>query len=199
MACFCFLKNVVDLLNDDKTAYKRRYSADSSGLLIPLGAEVTYLPITDKDKARTHQFGSKVLSGISLGYDQQEGGGWSGDLLVLDWEEIENAEHSSDISIKRFKASEVSAIKIGELFRFPLAEGVLRQPGSDRHLTPRKRRSSPTSCRSADAEASEEPVEEGDADPYPGGNLEKGLDSDEEEESPSRSPDSAAEDLDLEH
>ena len=82
-------------LGDDKTAYERRYGPGFSGPLIPFGPEITYLPITEKDKARLHQFGSKVLSGIFLGYEQQEGGGWSGDLLVLDWEEIENAEHSN--------------------------------------------------------------------------------------------------------
>ena len=103
-----------------------------------MGAEITYLPITEKDQARLHQFGSKVLSGNFLWYDEQEGGVWNADLLVVDWEEIENAEHFSDMSIKRFKASEVTTIKIGELFRFPSAEGVLRQPGSDRHKPRRK-------------------------------------------------------------
>ena len=58
---------------------------------------------------------SKVLSGVLLGYDQQEGGGWSGDLLVLDWEDIENVLFS-DMDIKRFKAFDVTAIEIGELF-----------------------------------------------------------------------------------
>ena len=91
MACYCFLKAVVDILDDNKTAFERRLGSSFSGPLIPFGAEITYLPITDKDKSRLHHFGSKVLSGIFLGYEQQEGGGWSGDLLVLDWEEIENA------------------------------------------------------------------------------------------------------------
>ena len=68
-------------------------------------AEITYLSITEKDKARLHQFGLKVLSGIFLGYEQQEGGGWSGEPLVLDWEEIENPEHFSDIHIKHLLQS----------------------------------------------------------------------------------------------
>ena len=143
MACFCFLRVIYDLLDDDKTAYERRFNAKFTGPVIPFGAEITYLPISDKDKKRVHQFGSKVLSGIFLGYDQQEGGGWSGDLMVLDWEEIENASHFSDIHIKRFKSSEVNVHKVGENFRFPLAEGVLRQPGSERNKAPRQRSSSP--------------------------------------------------------
>jgi len=199
MACFCFLKNVVDLLDDDKTAYKRRFASDFSGPLIPFGAEVSYLPITDKDKARTHQFGSKMLLGIFLGYDQQEGGGWSGDLLLLDWEELEHADHFSDVHIKRFKAAEVTAIKIGTLFRFPLAEGVLSQPDSSRRQSPRRRRDSSNSSGAPGGEA-EDPADDGE-DPFPGG-TEKGLDSDEEAESSDDSPSSgadapASEDLDF--
>ena len=143
MACYCFLKAVVDILDDDKTAFERRCGSSFSGPLTPFGAEITYLPITDKDKSRLHQFGSKVISGIFLGYEQQDGGGWSGDLLVLDWGEIENASHFNDIHIKRFKQSEVNAPKVGDNFRFPLAEGVIRQPGSDRSKAPRQRKPAP--------------------------------------------------------
>ena len=107
MSCLCFLKNVVDFLDDNQIAYKRRLGSDFPGPLLPIGAEITYVPITEKDKARLHQFCSKVLSGIFLGYEQQECGGWSSDLLVLDWEEIGNAEHFSDIHIRCFKAAEV--------------------------------------------------------------------------------------------
>ena len=161
MACYCFLRNVNDLLSDSKTSYERRYDAKFGGPMIPFGAEITYLPITDKDKARLHQFGSKLLSGIFLGYEQQEGGGWSGDLLVLDWEEIEQAEHFSDIHIKRFKASEVETSKLSGKFRFPLAEGLIRQPGSERHLTPRKRRSSSKSSPKPEGEGSSSEDDEG--------------------------------------
>ena len=55
---------------------------------------------------------------------------------------VENAEHFSDIHIKRFKGREVTAHKVGEDFRFPLAEGIIRQPGSDRHKAPRLRKPS---------------------------------------------------------
>ena len=84
MLCYFFLKNVVDILDNDDTSHKRRFGSDYLGPLIPFGAEISYLPITDKDKARCHQLGSKLLFGIFLGYDQQAGGGWSGDLLVAD-------------------------------------------------------------------------------------------------------------------
>ena len=147
MQCYCFLRNSYDLLSDDKTAYERRWNTPFPGPFIPFGAEITYLPITQADKRRVHQFGDKTISGIFLGYDQQEGGGWSGDLLVLDWEQIENALHFSDIHIKRFRAAEVHAPKVSGEFRYPLAEGALRQPGSERHKAPRKRRTPSSEVR----------------------------------------------------
>ena len=126
-------------MSDNKTACERRCGARFSGAVIPFGAGITYLPITDKDKKHVHQFGSKLLWGIFLGYEQQEGGGWNGDLLFLDWEQIENALHLSDIHIKRFRASEVTVPKVGWSFRLPLAEGALRQPGSERYRTQKEK------------------------------------------------------------
>ena len=93
MMCYHFLRNVTDLLaNTGKTAYESRFQKAFKGPKIPFGAEVTYLPITEKDIKRLHKFGPKVLSGIFQGYEQQAGGGWSGDLIGNDWEEIENAQ-----------------------------------------------------------------------------------------------------------
>ena len=125
---------------------------------------------TDEDKARMHVFGKTVLSGVFLGYEQQEGGGWSGDLCILDWDEIESAQHFSDMHIKRSKSSGVLAVQDVAKFRFPLAEGILRQPGTDRHKEPRLRRPRSSSDRA-------DPVE---IDQYPGEKIEKGEDRSED-------------------
>ena len=93
-----------------------RFNEPFSGPVIPFGAEITYKPITDKDKARLHQFGIKVLSGVFIGYSLNIGGGWSGDLLVADWEDIEAAERPKDVYIKRFKAQEVKAAMVNNQF-----------------------------------------------------------------------------------
>lgn len=74
MMCFCFLKNVVDLLDGDETAYKRRFKRNFYGPVIPFGAQITYKPITSQDIARLSPFGSNNLDGIFVGYDQQAGG-----------------------------------------------------------------------------------------------------------------------------
>ena len=42
MSCFCFLKNVFDLLEGEETAFKRRFKTNFEGPLIPFGAEITY-------------------------------------------------------------------------------------------------------------------------------------------------------------
>ena len=100
MKCFCFLRNTTTILENGNTAYKNRFGSGLSGPIIPFDAQVTYLPITQKDKQRPHAFGSKALPGIFLGHSQQAGGGWSGDLYVLDWEELAAATHFSDVHVK---------------------------------------------------------------------------------------------------
>ena len=66
------------------TPYKARFGQDFTGPIIPLGAEVTFKPISDKDISRTRKFGDTNLPGVFLGYSQQAGGGWSGDLIIAD-------------------------------------------------------------------------------------------------------------------
>ena len=77
----------------------------------------------------------QVWRHIFLGYSQQAGGGWSGDLIIADWEEIETAESCHEIYPRRLRAKEVFPIMHGKAkgsFSFPLAEGRLTQPGTCR-------------------------------------------------------------------
>ena len=98
------------------------------GPLIPMGAEVRYMPISAKDKARTHMFGDKLLNGIFACYGQHAGGRWDKTLLLVDWEELQKQEIASQVRVKRFKAGEVHLVKVAGGFRFPLVEGAIRQP-----------------------------------------------------------------------
>ena len=68
MECFCYLRNVTDLLSDGKTPYERRLGKPFNGPVIPFGAMVEYHSISAKDLSRLHQFGPKVLPGKFLGY-----------------------------------------------------------------------------------------------------------------------------------
>ena len=38
-----------------------------------------------------------------MGYVQHAGGGWTGDVELIDWESCEEAEHASEIYEKRLK------------------------------------------------------------------------------------------------
>jgi len=111
MKCYCYLRNIVDALKDGKTPYERRFGEPFNGPIIPFGAKLSYKPITSSDKKRLHQFGIKVLPGIFVGYSLRVGGGWTGALRILDWEDLEKAETISDVKIKQFKAAEINILK----------------------------------------------------------------------------------------
>ena len=88
--------------------------------------------------------------------------------------QVENAEHFNDIYIKRFKAAEVEAIKVSDKYRFPLAEGIIRQPGSDRHKT---RPSRPSAAEwelvpEEDNAEEDKPTEEANPEADPSGSAE---------------------------
>ena len=66
--CYCYLRNIQDLLSDGKTPYERRFGIPFNGPVIPFGAIIEYHPVSAKDPSRLHQFGPKVLPGIFLGF-----------------------------------------------------------------------------------------------------------------------------------
>ena len=84
METFCFLRNVVDKVDEDKTPYEKRWNEKFTGPIIPFGAEVQYKPIAPKDSAQLHDFGAKLLKGLFFGYEQRSGGGWTGQVYVVD-------------------------------------------------------------------------------------------------------------------
>ena len=104
--CYCYLRNVQDFLADEETPHERRFGEPFRGPIIPFGAMVEYHPISTRDQSRLHQFGKKVLRGISLGYELIAGGIWKGDLLAADLEDLEKLD-ASDIYPRRIEAKEV--------------------------------------------------------------------------------------------
>ena len=71
LECYCYLRNITDLLSDGETPYERRFGEPFKGLVIPFGSMVEYHPIPAKDQSRLHLFGKKVLPGISEVYCTQ--------------------------------------------------------------------------------------------------------------------------------
>ena len=94
MECYCYLRNIQDLLSDGRTPYERRFGERSEGPIIPFGSLVEYHPFTAKDQSRIHQFGKKISPGLFPGYALYAGEIWKGDILIVDIEELETMDAS---------------------------------------------------------------------------------------------------------
>ena len=123
--CYCYLRNIQDLLSEGRTLYERRFGKPFKGPIIPFGSLVEYYPISAKDQSRIHQFGKKVLPGLFLGYALYAGGIWKDDVLVADIEELGMMDASEIYS--RLNAKEVIFPKEGESI-FPIADGRIKTP-----------------------------------------------------------------------
>ena len=124
MECYCYLRNIQDLLFDGKTPYERRFGVPFNGPVIPFGAMVEYHPISAEDLSRLHQ------SGIFLGYALHGRRIWKGDILVADIEEVEQMD-ASEIYAKRLNAKDVLEPKSGDKLIFPIADGTVKLSGGD--------------------------------------------------------------------
>ena len=77
-----------------------------------------YHPISAKDLLRLHQFGPKVLPGMSLGCALYAGWIWKGDIMIADIEELVEMD-ASEIHARRLNAREVLTPMKGENFYIP--------------------------------------------------------------------------------
>ena len=78
-----------------------------------------------------HKFGKKTLSWLFAGYVQQAGGFWNGDVLVIDWDELDGAEVAREraeggVTLRRVKAKEICVQRHGYLWK-GIASPLLRQ------------------------------------------------------------------------
>ena len=136
MECYCYLRNIQDLLSGEKTPYERRFGMPFNGPVIPFGAMVEYYPISATDISRLQQFGPKVLPGIFLGYALYAGGIWKRrHIMVADIEELEEMD-ASELHARRLNAKEVLTPMKGDNFIFPVADGTVKPAGGDRRLKP---------------------------------------------------------------
>ena len=74
MKCCCYLRDVQKLLADGKSPHERRFGESFEEPIVPLGSLVESLPNSERDKARIHQVGKKVLPGIFTGHALLAGG-----------------------------------------------------------------------------------------------------------------------------
>ena len=131
--CYCYLRNIQDLLSDGKTPFERRFGTPFDGPVIPFGAMGEYHPISAKDQSRLHQFGPEVLPGKFFGYALYAEGIWKGDIMVADIEDLEEMD-ASELHARRLNAKEVLTPMRGEKFIFPVADGTVRIFGREQRL-----------------------------------------------------------------
>ena len=66
-----------------------------NGPMILCGVEFYFSPISTKHRSRLHQFGTKMPPSIFIEYALDSGGGWTRDLIIADWHDIENKKEVS--------------------------------------------------------------------------------------------------------
>ena len=157
MECYCYLRNMQDLLSDGKTPYERRFGMPFNGPVVPFGAMVEYHPISAKDISRLHHFGLKVLPGKFLGYASNAGGIWKGDIMVADIEELEEMD-ASELHARRLNAKEVLTPQRSGNFISPVADGTVKIFGGEQLLRP------PTSISDHPERGGEQEILQGKSD-----------------------------------
>ena len=101
MECYCYLRNIQDLLSVGKTPYERRFGTPLTDQFSRLEQWSNITLFCAKDLSRVHQFGPKVLPGIFVGYVLYVGGIWKGDIFVADIEELEEMD-ASELHARQF-------------------------------------------------------------------------------------------------
>ena len=84
MECYCYLRNILDLLSDEKTLYERRFGEPLKGPIIPFGSMVESHPTsaTDcRDCISSARKSYQLYSSVTFLYAE---GIWKGDILVAD-------------------------------------------------------------------------------------------------------------------
>ena len=100
MQCYCYLRNIHDILSNGKTPYERLFREPLKEPIIPFGSMIEFHFISGKDLSRLDQLGKKMLPGIFLGYVLYAERIWKGDFLVSDIEELEEMD-ASEIHAKK--------------------------------------------------------------------------------------------------
>ena len=107
MECYCYLRNIQDLLFDGKRPYEWRFGIPFNGSRIPFGAMIEYHPISVKDLSKLSMWSQKCLVKYLLWTCVAAGRIRKGDVLFADIEEFEQKD-ASEIHARRLSAKEVS-------------------------------------------------------------------------------------------
>ncbi len=136
MMTFCYLRNIHDIRPDGKTAYEARFGEAFAGPIIPFGAGIQYKPSRQKEIDAEAKFGTGLKPGLFAGYVLNAGGGWTGDVDVLDATELTHALLHSEVHCRRISAQAITIDKEKDgKFVFPVIEDDWEQPIDGHKLT----------------------------------------------------------------
>ena len=143
MRCYCFLRNVSDIMVHGQTPYQKRFG-DFKGKRVPFGASIRFMPMRHGEAVRAHPVGEKTSDGIFVGYHTHPGGKWSGDYWIIDVSDMVNAD-----SVFFVHARRIGNIVVPDYATFPVRDGVVKQP-----TTPDRRPLPADDCEDDDNTAS---------------------------------------------
>ena len=123
------MRNIQDLLSDEKIPNERRFGKPFEGPIIPFGSLVEYSLFLRKTSQESINL-ERILPGLFLGYALYVGRIGKGDILVADIEELETMD-ASEIYSKKLNAKEVIFPKENGKFIFPAADGRIKLSGGD--------------------------------------------------------------------
>jgi len=109
MMTFCYLRNIHDLNAEGTTAYEKRFGMPFAGPILPFGIGVRYKPSRPKEVDELKW--TKVKRGVFVGYVLNAGGGWTGDIDILDAVELSNAQLHSEVTCRRINSKEIDVDK----------------------------------------------------------------------------------------
>ena len=128
MECYIHLRNTWDLLSDGQTPYERRLGMPFNGQGIPFVAMVTlFLRKTYRDNISSEQKCCQVYSSVMY---CTRGWIWKRDLVIADIKEMEQVD-ASELHTRRLNAKEVLTPMKGDIFKFQIADGIVKTAGGD--------------------------------------------------------------------
>ena len=134
MMTFCYLRNIHDLNAEGTTAYEKRFGVPFAGPILPFGIGVRYKPSRPKEVDELKW--TKVKRGVFVGYVLNAGGGWTGDIDVLDAVELTNAQLHSEVTCRRISYKEIDIDKDAKGdFIFPVLSEEWEQPSDSKNMT----------------------------------------------------------------
>lgn len=108
MDCYCFVEEYFSIyLPMAELSLKKRFDTPWFGPITSFGGDLLY-PIWSRDEGRMHQFDSRVLPWILVGFILNASGSWSGNLHIVDAEDLNNYP-APEINVERFEAKKVEA------------------------------------------------------------------------------------------